>query len=232
MNKIGFLDEIFVSYQGEGVLAGVRQLFIRFALCNLECVYCDTPAAEELKDSFKAFDKKSYGNPVNVKTVLEIVKPYRGQVHSVSLTGGEPLVQGEFAALLAAGLKKAGFKVYLETNGTLSKSLKNILPYTDVVAMDIKLPSVSGERKLWDRHLKFLKLAGKKVFVKIVVSEKTVVSELKGAVKMAKKAVVVIQPEYKSDIKKVLKLLEKSNIFKTGADVRLVPQIHRFIGIK
>ena len=98
--------------------------------------------------------------------------------------------------------------------------------------MDIKLPSVAGERKLWDRHLKFLKLAGKKVFVKIVVSEKTVVSELKGAVKMAKKAVVVIQPEYKSDIKKVLKLLEKSNIFKTGADVRLVPQIHRFIGIK
>ena len=36
------LIEIFSSIQGEGLLIGVRQVFLRFQTCNLECVYCDT----------------------------------------------------------------------------------------------------------------------------------------------------------------------------------------------
>ncbi|MEI6845983.1 MAG: 7-carboxy-7-deazaguanine synthase QueE [Candidatus Firestonebacteria bacterium] len=232
MNKKGFLDEIFVSYQGEGVLAGVRQVFIRFSLCNLKCTYCDTAAAGESKASFTAFWKKSIKNPVNAEEVLKLLKSFRGRIHSVSLTGGEPLVQGDFAVELAKGLKSAGFRVYLETNGTLVVPLKKILPYTDLVAMDIKLPSSSGQKGLWEKHTKFLKTAAKKVFVKIVVSGKTRLPELRQAVKMAKKSIVVLQPEYKSDIKKVLNLIEKSGVFSTGVDIRIIPQIHRFIGIK
>jgi len=37
--------EIFESIQGDRILVGVRQLFVRFAGCNLSCCYCDTPAA-------------------------------------------------------------------------------------------------------------------------------------------------------------------------------------------
>ncbi|MFH1074579.1 MAG: 7-carboxy-7-deazaguanine synthase QueE [Candidatus Firestonebacteria bacterium] len=232
MNKTGFLDGIFVSYQGEGALAGIRQVFIRLSLCNLKCSYCDTAAAGEIKDNFKAFGKKIYHNPVSPETVLKIVRSFCGRVHSVSLTGGEPLVQGKFAVEIAAGLKRDGFKVYLETNGTLCNPLKNILPYTDIIAMDIKLPSSSGQRGLWGKHSKFLKLAGKKAFVKIVISDKTKPGEIERAVRTAKKAVIILQPEYNSDISKVIKLIDSSKVFRTGADIRLVPQIHRFMGIK
>ena len=40
-----FLHEVFVSFQGEGVLTGVRQLFCRLAGCDIRCPWCDTPQA-------------------------------------------------------------------------------------------------------------------------------------------------------------------------------------------
>lgn len=39
--------EVFSSIQGEGKLIGRRQIFIRFAGCNLDCVYCDTPESKK-----------------------------------------------------------------------------------------------------------------------------------------------------------------------------------------
>ena len=43
MRETGNVSEIFVSFQGEGLHAGRRQLFVRFAGCPLRCRYCDTP---------------------------------------------------------------------------------------------------------------------------------------------------------------------------------------------
>jgi len=45
MNDPVYISEIFSSIQGEGYLAGRRQIFIRLAECNLECSYCDTDHA-------------------------------------------------------------------------------------------------------------------------------------------------------------------------------------------
>ncbi|MBN1405468.1 MAG: 7-carboxy-7-deazaguanine synthase QueE, partial [Candidatus Omnitrophica bacterium] len=42
MNNTANVLEIFSSIQGEGIYVGERQIFIRFAGCNLNCVYCDT----------------------------------------------------------------------------------------------------------------------------------------------------------------------------------------------
>ena len=42
--KTATIQEIFSGIQGEGVLVGVRQIFLRFHGCQLHCRYCDTPA--------------------------------------------------------------------------------------------------------------------------------------------------------------------------------------------
>ncbi len=228
----GFLDEIFVSYQGEGVLCGVRQVFVRFSLCNLKCAYCDTVAAGELKEKFNAFNGKKVKNPVTVAGVVKLLKSYRGKVHSVSLTGGEPLLQEAFVVRLAKALKKAGFRIYLETNGTLVNALKNILPYTDQVAMDIKLPSTAKVKGLWKTHAEFLKIAGKKAFVKIVVGEDFKISELKKALRLTKNKITVLQPCFGCNSAQLAERIEKTGIYNTVSEIRFVPQIHRLMGIK
>lgn len=43
------IAEIFCSVQGEGLYAGQRQVFLRFAGCNLSCRYCDEPAARDAR---------------------------------------------------------------------------------------------------------------------------------------------------------------------------------------
>ena len=232
MAEQGFLDEIFVSYQGEGIFPGVRQVFIRFALCNLKCAYCDTPAARGLKRDFRSLHGKTVKNPVPVKEVVRQLKKYRGKVHSVSLTGGEPLLQGAFVVSVAKALKDEGFRLYLETNGTLVSTLKKVLPYIDHVAMDVKLPSSAKIDGLWKKHEDFLKAAGKRAFVKIVIGNGFMASELKRALLLCKGRVAVLQPEFGCNIIKLSEKIEKTGIFDTKADIRLVPQIHRFMGIK
>ena len=92
--------------------------------------------------------------------------------HSVSLTGGEPLFQSRRAARLSAGLATRGWPVMLETNGTLPAALEGMAKDLAYVSMDVKLPSVDGERVDPERQRQFLDAAlsaGLTTWVKIVV---------------------------------------------------------------
>ena len=77
--KTAKINEIFDSIQGEGPYIGYRQLFLRFCGCNLLCDYCDTE-----------FDK---GFVYNSNELVEKIKTFDlKNIHSISLTGGEPLL--------------------------------------------------------------------------------------------------------------------------------------------
>ncbi len=107
------IHEIFESIQGEGILVGVRQLFVRFAGCNLSCSYCDTPAARSASDTcVDRIAKRVLRNPVSAAYVQSLVD--RSRVHSICFTGGEPLLHAEFISSLR---KSRPF--YLETNMSL-----------------------------------------------------------------------------------------------------------------
>ena len=102
--------ETFDSLQGEGYWTGVPMTFVRLAGCNaaglgLDCVrWCDTP------DSWD----ESAGEEMGVGEVLDRVRLPR-----ICLTGGEPLVQLEAVAELVAEAHLRGFRIHLETNGTI-----------------------------------------------------------------------------------------------------------------
>lgn len=96
------VNEIFYSIEGEGARVGQPTTFVRLAKCNLRCRFCDTEF-----DSFTEMDLDS---------ILAEVE--RHSARWVCFTGGEPL--GQHIEPLARRLREKGYRLHLETNGTLS----------------------------------------------------------------------------------------------------------------
>lgn len=109
------VNKVFYSIQGEGVYANVPTTFIRLQGCNLlpNCSWCDTGYAQ----------KGSGGELLEVEEVLDRCVAAEGRTyqHWVCVTGGEPLLQEEALHELVKGLKRFGFLVEVETNGSIPK---------------------------------------------------------------------------------------------------------------
>lgn len=139
--------------------------------------------------------------------------------------------------------KNRSFRSYLETNGTLPYELAKIIDLVDIVAMDFKLPSSTGERPFWTEHLEFLKVASrKKVFVKAVITPDTVKSDVEKAIdlikRMKKNIPFVLQPAtpvrpHDKDVPKdalvgFLDIGLKHDL----VNIRVIPQIHKILNVK
>lgn len=213
--KTAKINEVFYSLQGEGPYQGMPQVFIRFSGCNLNCVYCDTNHS-----GYNIYTKEKLLNKIPMNNI-----------HSISITGGEPLCQADFLVEFLPMLKH---KVYLETNGMLVQELGKILPYVDIISMDFKLPSSTGQRAFWDEHREFLRIAmHKEVFVKIVITENTTLEDWMIAVDIIiPEVLLVIQP-----VNPIGPSEEKLQLFKDFAirklrRVEIIPQIHPVLGIR
>lgn len=253
INSNARLVEVFSAIQGEGLNVGTRQLFIRFALCDLRCQFCDSahtwsvPPACRIERTPGQRDFETYPNPVAGSLLLEWVERLdQPSLHdSISLTGGEPLLHAPFLVEFLPQLRQlTQLPVYLETGGHRPEQLAMILPYLDSVGMDIKLPSVSGENK-WLSHAEFLRRCHDaliEVFVKLIVDRNTDVTELEQAARLvaqiSPKIPVFLQPMtpleecdrplYPPSPEQVLAWQELMK--RTLASVRVVPQTHKAIG--
>lgn len=238
--------EIFSSIQGEGIYVGVRQIFLRLAGCNLSCQYCDTPVKStphcrvELIPGSGIFQE--YPNPLSLGDTMAILDQLRpGRHHSISLTGGEPLLSVVFVKELLPLVRAAGLPVYLETNGTLPDKLQEVISMVDIISMDIKIPTAAYCGDNWDRHREFLKVAGqKKVFVKAVVTGDTSDEEIRQAAALIKDIdpaiPLVLQPATPGtdnrfrppDAKRVIDIQDLALLILP--DVRVIPQTHIYMG--
>ncbi len=226
---------------------GNRQIFVRFCGCNLNCAYCDTPDARIRKESCRVEtspgirDFEVLSNPVAVQDILKFVRRLdvpRSLHHSISFTGGEPLLQAEFCYLLASELHSANFSIMLETNGSLPYVLPPVLPFVDYIVMDIKLPSSTGGPNLMREHAEFLKYgSGKPIHVKIVVTNATKVEEIEEAARTVASVdrwiPVVLQPV--TPVGGIVPpspeqiLAWQSYCKRYLRDVRVIPQTHKLI---
>jgi len=219
------ISEIFESIQGEGLYYGERQIFVRFFGCNLSCRFCDTKLSSfqeyEPQDLFKALSR------------------YRARYHSISFTGGEPLLQKDFLKEILRTNSLQGRKNYLETNGTLPDELAELIQCVDIVAMDIKLPSSAGVENLWDLHRRFLEIASRKeVFLKAVICVDTKEEDIRESILLIRKAnkaaILVLQPNSYDDQRRIFAKLENFREICRREKVTacVIPQLHKVAGIK
>jgi 7-carboxy-7-deazaguanine synthase len=108
--------EIFATVQGEGMTTGVPNVFVRLAECNLRCRWCDTKYTWD----WSAYDRTKETVELDVAAIVDRVLEVAGPVRSVVFTGGEPLLQQDELAPLATSLRELGFRVEVETNGTIT----------------------------------------------------------------------------------------------------------------
>lgn len=223
--------EIFRSVQGEGKYAGVPQVFIRFAGCNLNCVWCDSTHARDMN----APGARAYSPDELWHAIADM---WLG-CHSVVLTGGEPLLQTDFLKDFLPILRVHRMPVFLETNGTLAGELKKIVEDVDIISMDVKLPSSTGLEPFWDKHVEFLRTAwGKDLYIKMVISNATGMDDMVKAVEMISKGdpsmPLFLQPNHFEIGKGVMaKCMEFQNYcLNYLTDVRIVPQMHKFMKIQ
>ncbi|MDE7264017.1 MAG: putative 7-carboxy-7-deazaguanine synthase QueE [Anaeroplasmataceae bacterium] len=134
--------EKFISINGEGIRQGQLAVFIRFANCNLRCVYCDT---------IYSYDHPKYTEE-SINEIVDYIL-FTG-IKNVTLTGGEPLIQPEIKELLES-LSRHDLYIEIETNGSIS-----ILPYRNIknvsFTLDYKTPYSMEETKMEVDNYKYI----------------------------------------------------------------------------
>lgn len=216
------ISEIFESIQGEGLNIGQKHLFIRFLGCNLSCEYCDTKICDDNKAIILTKDAL-FG---------EII---RYDANIISLTGGEPLMQSEFLREFLKEYKSPMKKqIYLETNGSLPFRLRDVIDYVDIVAMDIKLESATGEKNDFSVNDEFLLVArDSNVFAKVVFDENITEKEISAIANLGLKhgIEIILQPKMP-----ISKNLDMTGIFQKlyskYSRIRLIPQTHKFLNLQ
>jgi organic radical activating enzyme len=181
---------------------------------------------------------------LSVELVADLIREVDSKTNNmrISITGGAPLMQSRFVLKLLPILKNEGHSIYLEAAGDLLKELKSVIEFIDIVAMDIKLESVTEEKATFPAHWEFLKLCrdyNVEVFTKLVVSENSHEGELMEAAKGIKKAggadtLVVIQPMTKAEKTDAVPSGQQlfrwqDKVSSVLPNVRVIPQTHKML---
>lgn len=196
----GYLVEIFSSFQGEGGSVrgscfGRRQIFIRFAGCDLSCEWCDSAESRnpkypdcrvETTPGSWIFEK--YKNPVDEEFVIEQVLNLSSKdFHSISLTGGEPAYQKDFFYKITQRLYNLEIPILLETNGYFPERIEKVASLVSYACVDIKDRSAKSVKnseweKLVEKELESIAILNNhpvKVFAKLVVTEETSLDDVR-----------------------------------------------------
>ncbi|MCP4230833.1 MAG: 7-carboxy-7-deazaguanine synthase QueE [bacterium] len=218
-------------------------VFVRFGGCTISCKLCDTPRAQQRLTSFIFHDAsdKAYANPISAADLSKILMPSLAKFGYLAISGGEPLEQVAFLDLFLDRLADLDINILLETSGFFYGELKEIIPRIDIISTDIKLPSFTGKPFTGDIHRDFLNTAQEKEnYAKVVVTPDTPKEEVLTAAAIVAEVSpdipFIIQPcfEGKPITPKHIEVLKiiAIELLDTLKDVRVLPQLHRYIEVR
>lgn len=201
------IHEIYRSIQGESTFAGLPCVFVRLAVCDARCHWCDTP---------HAFNQ---GTVQTLDSVFETV--CRFETPLVEITGGEPLLQTDVLALMSR-LADEGKTVLIETSG--SHSVESIDRRVHII-MDLKCPdSGECEHNCWG-NLEILKPTDE---IKFVVASRRDFDWAADTIRrhdLGRRFVVLVSAVFGS-----VELLELAQwLLNSSLQVRLQVQLHKII---
>lgn len=145
------------SFQSLGTLDGPGLRCVVFMQgCNLRCAYCHNPDSWDM-------DSKDVYTPKNLFEKIKKYKNYFGKEGGVTVSGGEALLQSEFVKELFMLCRIDGISTCLDTSGSIiNDSVKELLKYTDICLLDIKMTSeedyIKYTRGSFKRTMEFLGL--------------------------------------------------------------------------
>ena len=231
---------------------------MRLGECDLRCRWCDSPHTWQPAAQCRIELRRGSGeqrwvpNPVAIADALAACEALDLGAHRfVSLTGGEPLLQPAAVAALARGLRGRGPRILLETHGLAAEALASVVDTIDVVSMDWKLasdvrrasdPRRGGVEPFHAAHEHFLRVARRapEVVVKLVVtpaSEDAEIDEVAARIAGIDRGLtVILQPvtpcgavREAPSAQRVLEIFLRLSA--TLADVRVIPQTHKLVGV-
>jgi organic radical activating enzyme len=214
------LFEIFTSVEGEGILYGTKTLFVRLAGCPFTCFYCDTQESLPL-DSGKEY---------NIEEACQLIDSnLKNQTYK-----------------LAKHVQDKKIPTYLESSCFDSDKFNHVLPFFDIIKIEFKTKdSQFVDSKHYERLIEnamnclISSVSSKKTtYIKIVVSSKTELTEFTNLVSNIFNSVsknqingFIIQPTYGIEEPSLDLLLNLYDIvFPFYPEVKVVPQLHKFIG--
>lgn len=139
--------ESFGAHEGPGI-----RYLVFMQGCLARCLYCQNPDTWPLKEGNIVYAKEVFKN-------IEKCLPYMSYSGGgVTLTGGEPLLQADFAIELFKLCKKNGVNTAIDTSGfyaakTAKKALDKLVGITDLFLVDIKAPNPALHKKITGRSL-------------------------------------------------------------------------------
>jgi 7-cyano-7-deazaguanosine (preQ0) biosynthesis protein QueE len=183
------ISEVFgPTIQGEGPSVGHRAGFVRLGRCSLTCVWCDSKFSWDWAD----YDPD---RELSIWTTDQLLRQLDGMhVDLVVITGGEPLLQQRPMIPLLEGCRQRGWRVEVETNGTLLPTVASGLVTQWNVSPKLANAGMPLERRYRPRVLRAFEGTGRAVF-KFVVRQPSELDEVQAMVDECGLSKIYVMPE-------------------------------------